>query len=69
MTPVKDIEKRLSGKEFLKGYEVCEILRISNSTLKRIVSEGKLKRFRVGTGHNSPNLYRPEDVLNLIQMK
>lgn len=69
MTPVNDIEKRLSGKEFLKGFEVCEMLRISNSKLKRIVKDGSLKRFRVGNAHNSPNLFRVEDVLNLIQVK
>ena len=69
MTPVKDIEKRFSGKEFLKGFEVCEMLRISNSKLKRIVKEGSLKRFRVGKAHNSPNLYKTEDVLNLINIK
>ena len=69
MTPVKDIEMKLSEKEFLKGFEVCEMLRISNSKLKRIVKEGSLKRFRVGKAHNSPNLYRAEEVLNLIQVK
>ena len=69
MTPVKDIEMKLSGKEFLKGFEVCEMLRISNSKLKRIVKEGSLKRFRVGKAHNSQNLYRAGDVLNLLQVK
>jgi len=67
MHPVKDAPAKIKKHEYLKTYEVLELLRISQSTLKRFVKDGRLKRYRVNGCKNSPNLYKADDVLKLIQ--
>jgi hypothetical protein len=67
MHPVRNAEREIQQHDFLKAFEVLSVLRISKSTLKRLVKGGKLVRYRVSDSPNSHNLYKSSDVLRLIR--
>ena len=51
---------------YLNSNEVMEMLRISPSTLRRLIKSGKIKRVKLSP---RKNLYSKEDIISYIESK
>lgn len=51
---------------YLNSNEVMKLLRISASTLRRLIKSGEIKRFKISP---RKNLYNKQDVLSYIKSK
>lgn len=51
----------------LSSQEVCEVLKISQSTLKRYRAKGYLQPIKVGQGKRSRVLYLTEPIFDLLE--
>jgi excisionase family DNA binding protein len=56
-----------SANRLLSIPEAAAILRVSESTVRRFLTEGRLPRLKVGPGANARTVLRLSDVLGLVR--